>query len=140
MRISHGERYLGVKRGVNVCYLIKEKLSEKRAFMKNRNEKEVNGIWKIMDSEFAGKYEFPVIHGTRSIPKDMTLFSDINNDPDPGDKALCFYQYDEKIPSFFDSEKKLSSKLNVFRKYQSVILPDYSVYRDMPLSYQIFQI
>lgn len=30
-------------------------------------------------------------------------------------------------------------KIETFRRYQSVILPDFSVYRDFPLAMQIFQ-
>ena len=108
--------------------------------MNNKKVKDIFGFWKLKNAEFAGKYEFPIIHGSCSVPKGLTLFTDINKETSPNEKAMCFYQYDENFEAVFESEKKLLPKLEIFRKYQSVILPDYSVYRDMPLCQQVFQI
>ena len=55
-------------------------------------------------------------------------------------KAVHFYQLDENFVGCLSSKTKLTKKLETFSKYQSVILPDFSVYRDMPLAMQIFQV
>ena len=102
--------------------------------------KDVFGLWQIEEAEFAGKYELPVIHGTSKIPKSIILFSKCKKEKDSQNKAVHFYEFDEKFESCLSSKKKLSKMIKIFKNYQSVILPDFSVYRDFPLAMQIFQV
>ena len=108
--------------------------------MSKKPVKDVFGFWKIKNADFVGKYEFPIINGTSEIPEALVLFTNCEKELKPENKAVHFYQYDENFVSCIDSEVKLTKKLKTLKKYQSVILPDYSVYRDMPLAQQIFQV
>ena len=108
--------------------------------MGKKTIKDVFGFWQIKSAELSGKYEIPVIHGTSKIPDDLVLFSNCGKEKHPENKAVHFYQFDENFINCLESEIKLSKKLKVFKRFQSVILPDYSIYRDMSLSRQIFQV
>lgn len=102
--------------------------------------KDVFGFWKIKGAELSGKYEIPFVHGTSKIPCNLVSFTDCEKEENTKNKAVHFYQYDEKFENYLESEQKLRKKLKTFKKFQSVILPDYSIYRDMPLAQQIFQV
>ena len=108
--------------------------------MKRKTVNDVFGFWKIKGAELSGDYEIPVIHGSSKIPEDLVLFTDCEKEKHPENKSVHFYQYDENFVNCLESEAKLTKKLCAFRKFQSVILPDYSVYRDMPFAQQICQI
>lgn len=108
--------------------------------MLKRLVRDVFGFWQIKEAEFSGKYEIPVVHGTSKIPENLVLFTDCGKENETKNKAIHFYQFDENFDSCLSSKTKLTKKLEIFRNYQSVILPDFSVYRDMPLTQQIFQI
>lgn len=108
--------------------------------MTNKSIKDVFNLWQITNAEFSNKYEIPTVHGTSKIPEDIIPFTRCWKEKAPEKKAIHFYQLDETFVSFLGSEKKVKNKLDLFRKYQSVILPDYSIYRDMPFVMQINQV
>ena len=108
--------------------------------MPEKPVKDVFGFWQIKGADFSGKYEIPIVHGTSKIPESLVLFSTCEKETETKNKAVHFYQLDENFVGCLSSEIKLTKKLDTFRKYQSVILPDYSVYRDMSLAQQIFQV
>ena len=108
--------------------------------MPKKPVKDVFGFWQIKGADFSGKYEIPIVHGTSKIPESLVLFSACEKETETKNKAVHFYQLDEKFVSCLSSEIKLTKKLETFRKYQSIILPDFSVYRDMSLAQQIFQV
>ncbi len=108
--------------------------------MAKKPVKDVFGFWQIKGTEVSGKYEIPVIHGTSKIPESLVLFSNCEKETETKNKAVHFYQLDENFISCLSSETKLTKKLKTFKRYQSIILPDYSVYRNMALAQQIFQI
>lgn len=102
--------------------------------------KDVFGFWQLNGAELSGKYEIPAVHGTSKIPESLVLFTDCKKESEPKNKAVHFYQLDENFVGCLSSKAKFTKKLETLRKYQSVILPDFSVYRDMPLAQQIFQV
>ena len=108
--------------------------------MAKKPVKDVFGFWQIKGAELSGKYEIPVIHGTSKVPDSLTLFTNCENEENTQTKAVHFFQLDENFVSCLESETKLTKKLETFRKFQSVISPDYSVYRDMPFVQQIYQV
>lgn len=108
--------------------------------MAKKPVKDVFGFWQLKGTELSGKYEIPIVHGTSKIPESLVLFTNCEKEPETKNKAVHFYQLDENFVGCLSSEIKLTKKLDTFRKYQSVILPDFSVYRDMPLAMQIFQV
>lgn len=108
--------------------------------MPKKPVKDVFGFWQILEADFSGKYEIPIVHGTSKIPESLVLFTNCEKETETKNKAVHFYQLDENFISCISSETKLTKKLETFRRYQSVILPDCSVYRDMSLVQQIFQV
>lgn len=108
--------------------------------MQKKPVKDVFCFWQIKGADFAGKYEIPIVHGTSKIPGSLVRFTDCQKECNPENKAVHFYQFDENFEPCLSSEAKLTKKLEILRKYQSVILPDFSVYKDMPLAQQIFQV
>lgn len=102
--------------------------------------KDVFGLWQVKNAEFSGKYQIPVIHGTSKIPESLVAFTDCEKEKNPENKAIHFYQNDEVFVSCLQSESKLTKKLETFKKFQSVICVDNSVFRDMPIAMQISQV
>ena len=110
--------------------------------MSKKPVKDVFGLWQIEmleSGEFAGKYDFPLISGTSKVPEILIPFSMCAKELDTQNKAVHFYELDEKFVSCLDSKAKITKKLEIFKRYKCIILPDFSIYRDMPLSMQIFQ-
>lgn len=93
--------------------------------------KDVFGLWQIEgETDFSGKYEIPKVHGTNKVPEDLVMFSNAENQTETKTKAIHFYEFDEK---FIDNKVKFAPLIeNVFKNYQSIILPDFSVYVDFP--------
>lgn len=108
--------------------------------MSKKTVKDVFGFWQIKGSELSGKYEIPAIHGTSKVPDDLVPFTNCEKEKNQKQKAIHFYQFDECFVNCLESKTKLIKKLSTLKNFQSVITPDYSVYIDMPLSQQIFQI
>jgi hypothetical protein len=102
--------------------------------------KDIFGLWLIEQAHFSGKYEMPRLHGCPEIPAALVPFSRCASEAVPGGKTIHFYEFDEKFVGCLGDKNKLTRKLEVFRQFQSVILPDFSVYIDMPLAMQIFQV
>ncbi len=109
--------------------------------MAKKPVKDMFNLWQIEgDTLFSGKYELPYIHGTDKVPSELIPFSKSKNINATKDKAIHFYEHDEKFKSSFTDQNKLNLLISTtFAKYQSIILPDFSVYRDFPLALQIFQ-
>lgn len=110
--------------------------------MSKKPVKDIFGLWQIEgDTEFSGKYEIPHISGTNKIPENLVLFSNALKTENTKNKAIHFYELDENFVNAIDSQEKFDNLIsNIFSKYESVILPDLSVYRDFPLALQIFQV
>lgn len=105
-----------------------------------KNRKSCKDVYKsflVEDAYFDGDYEIPVLKGINNVnPKNLILYSDRNKNPNK-EAWVCFYEDDYKINSFWNAPRKC---LNILSKYGGVITPDYSLYRDMPLSMQIWNI
>ncbi len=107
-------------------------------FEKNRKScKDVYKSFLVEDACFDGDYEIPILKGINNvIPKNLVLYSDRNVNPNKED-WICFYEDDYKIHSLWNNPKKY---LSILSKYGGIITPDFSLYRDMPLSMQIWNI
>ena len=110
--------------------------------MSKKPVKDVFNLWQIEgETKFSGKYEIPCINGTDKIPENLVLFSQSHKTKECGNKSIHFYELDEKFSPDIENHKKLDSLIStLFSRYQSIILPDFSVYVDFPLALQIFQI
>lgn len=90
----------------------------------------------VVDAEYDGMFEFPRINPTYLMPNRLIPFS----------KALSCSDYDQWIHFYEDDYlferlwKNPEKYLPVLKKFNGVITPDFSLYRDMPLAMQIWNI
>lgn len=102
--------------------------------------KDVFGLWQIKEEPVEYKEGIPHLYGSSVIPKRIVPFSKCKKEIDKVDTGVHFYEYDEKFFHVFESEYKTKKVLEVLKEYKCVITPDYSVYTDMPLIMQKYQI
>ena len=90
--------------------------------------------WMVEGAQFDGKYEFPFISDSGIIPEKLLPF----------DKAMAnknyaqwvhFYIHDKEFERIWNQPNKY---LEILKRYEGIITPDFSLYRDMPLSMQIW--
>lgn len=87
-------------------------------------------------AKYDGLFEFPIINATYEIPNRLISFSKAISCKDY-DQWVHFYEDDFLFERIWKNQKKY---LEILKKYNGVILPDFSVYRDMPLAMQIWNI
>ena len=98
--------------------------------------KDVFNAFLVAVAHYAGFLEFPVIECTNWIPNRLIAFS----------KAVSCKDFDQWIHFFEDDYlfervwRNPQRYLELFRRYNGVILPDFSLYRDMPLIMQLWNI
>lgn len=114
--------------------------SLKRQYKKLKCEKfKNNDVFKsflVENASYDGDLEIPVLTGTSEIPYELVLFSKAKN-LNINNKWVCFYEDDSKIESFWNNPRKY---LSLMKRSRGVILPDFSVFRDMPLVQQNWNI
>lgn len=85
-------------------------------------------------AEFTNELELPILKTNEVIPKKLIRFSDAfgtkNND---FNQFVHFYEHDSKYERLWNNPKAYLEKL---KKFDGVITPDYSLYREMPLCMQ----
>ena len=85
---------------------------------------------------YAGLFEFPIIKPTYDIPNRLIAFSKAISCKDY-DQWVHFYEDDHLFERIWRNPQKY---LDILKKYNGVILPDFSLYRDMPFAMQIWNI
>jgi len=100
------------------------------------NCKDVFKSFLVSMADYDGVYEFPVIQPTHSIPNRLIPFSKAISCKDH-DQWVHFYQDDYQFERIWNNPKRY---LRILKRYNGVILPDFSVYRDMPLVMQLWNI
>lgn len=85
---------------------------------------------------YAGIFEFPIITPVYLIPNKLIAFSRIKTCKDYN-KWVHFYEDDFLFERLWRNPRKY---LEILKKFNGVILPDFSVYRDMPFAMQIWNI
>ena len=85
---------------------------------------------------YAGVFEFPVIRPTRWIPNRLIAFSKAVSNTDY-DQWVHFFEDDYLFERIWRNPKKY---LDLLKRYNGVILPDFSLYRDMPFVMQLWNI
>lgn len=98
--------------------------------------KDVFNAFLVSDAEYAGKYEFPILFPTNKIPNKLIAFTDALKTKDY-DQWIHFYIDDAGFERIWRQPKKY---LPILKRFNGVILPDFSLYRDMPLAMQIWNI
>ena len=98
--------------------------------------KDVFNAFLVAFATYAGIFEFPRIRPTYFIPNRVIAFS----------KAISCKDYDQWVHFFEDDYlferiwKNPGKYLDILKRCNGVILPDFSLYRDMPLAMQIWNI
>ena len=106
-------------------------------FNKNRSGcKDVFHAFLVKDAVYEGPFDIPVIEGTTEIPNRLVKFSKAMRTKDYN-QWVHFYEDDYQFERIWNRPRKYIRRL---KKYNGVILPDFSLYRDMPLAMQIWNI
>lgn len=100
------------------------------------NCKDVFNSFIVHLAVYAGIFEFPVIRATYKIPNRLIPFSKALSSNDY-DQWVHFYEDDYLFEKLWDNPQKY---LDILMKFNGVILPDFSLYRDMPLVMQLWNI
>ena len=103
---------------------------------KRKNCKDVFNAFLVSYATYVGDYEIPCIRASYDIPKKLVLFSKALSCKDC-EQWVHFYEDDYLFERIWKSPERY---LDILKKYKGVILPDFSLYRDMPLAMQIWNI
>ncbi|MBO4907759.1 MAG: DUF4417 domain-containing protein [Lachnospiraceae bacterium] len=98
--------------------------------------KDVFNAFLVSLATYAGFFEFPCIRPTYDVPKRIIAFSKALSSKDY-DKWVHFYEDDYLFERIWKNPRKY---LEVLKRFNGVILPDFSLYRDMPLIMQLWNI
>ena len=90
--------------------------------------------WMVEGAQFDGKYEFPFISDCGVVPEKLLPFDKAMANKDYA-QWVHFYIYDREFERIWNQPNKY---LEILKRYEGVITPDFSLYRDMPLSMQIW--
>ena len=87
------------------------------------------------ETRVAGKYDFPILDRCDHIPTKLVPFHHTYEGKDDYDACVHFFVIDYKFECIWTEPDKNLERLS---RYDSVITPDFSMYRDMPLAMQIW--
>ncbi len=90
----------------------------------------------VADAVFAGDLEMPVLQPTFQVPRRMPPFSQAIA---KRDRKLWvhFFEDDSKFERIWNNPKRY---LDILGGFEGIIAPDFSIYRDMPLVMQYWNI
>ncbi|MBO4459234.1 MAG: DUF4417 domain-containing protein [Clostridiales bacterium] len=98
--------------------------------------KDVFNSFLVSNAYYNGVYEFPVISSCTEIPQKIIPFSHCISFKDHN-CWVHFYEDDYLFERLWRNPKKY---LPILQQYNGVILPDWSLYRDMPFVMQLWNI
>lgn len=98
--------------------------------------KDVFNAFMLEKADYAGNLELPLIHETKALPTGLVPFSKIKKS-EAYDKWIHFYEYDQIIERIWNDPYKY---LPYLKKFGGAILPDFSLFMDMPLIMQMYNI
>ena len=98
--------------------------------------KDVFNAFLVTLATYAGIFEFPVIRPTGCIPNRLVSFSKAIGCKDY-DQWVHFFEFDYLFERVWRNPRRY---LPILKRFNGVILPDFSVYRDMPLVMQLWNI
>ena len=90
----------------------------------------------VKNAEYDGELEIPIIKPQDDLPNKLILFSRILGCKDY-DQWVCFYEDDVSFERIWNRPERY---LPILSKFKGVITPDFSLYRDMPLVMQQWNI
>lgn len=90
----------------------------------------------VRGASFEGELEIPKLKPCKQLPSSLVPFSKIKRVQDFS-HWVHFYEYDLHFESIWSKAKTYTNQL---KKFQGIITPDFSVYQDLPLVHQYFNI
>lgn len=108
----------------------------KNLYKNKKSCKDVFNAKMLENASYTGNLEFPIIAGTEEIPVGLIPFSKIKSSVEY-EKWIHFYEYDQIIERLWNYPDKY---LPYLKNFKGVILPDFSLFEDMPLIMQIYNI
>ncbi len=101
-----------------------------------KNCRDVFNAFLVRFAVYAGFYEFPVIAPNSYTPNRLVRFSRAISSKDY-DQWVHFFEDDYQFERLWRNPRRY---LPILRKFNGVISPDFSLYRDMPLVMQLWNI
>lgn len=98
--------------------------------------KDVFNAFLVSTAKYDGIFEIPCIAACNEVPRKLIAFSKAVSSKDY-EQWVHFYEDDYLFERLWNKPQKY---LPILQKYQGVILPDFSLYRDMPLVMQVWNI
>lgn len=98
--------------------------------------KDVFNSFLVKFASYSGIYEFPRIKPTYDIPDKIIVFSKAVSCKEYN-QWVHFYEDDYQFERLWRNPKRY---LPILKKFKGVILPDFSLYRDMPFVMQLWNI
>lgn len=105
----------------------------------NRQKKgcrDVFNAFLVTAAYYAGLFEFPIIEPCDSVPNRLVAFSKAISSKNHN-QWVYFYEHDCEFERMWRDPKRY---LPILRRFDGVILPDFSLYRDMPFVMQLWNI
>lgn len=87
--------------------------------------------------KYEGEYDIPIIREEHIVPRKMIPFSKAMAEKRDFNQWVCFYEDDYLFERVWNSPKRYVRQLS---RFEGVISPDFSVYYDMPLAMQMWNI
>ncbi len=94
--------------------------------------KDVFHAFLVKNATYSGEQEIPCLKKETAVPNSLILFSKAISS-DAFDSWVCFYEDDAAFERLWNNPQKY---LPILKRFAGVISPDFSIYRDMPLVMQ----
>ena len=107
--------------------------------MKTRKEYELENIYNLSYvnlSNFVGKFQFPKLRKTNCIPGELISFKNAMKH-NKFEAFVHFYLNDGEFECLWRNPERYITRL---KKFDGILTPDFSLYTDMPLAMQIWNI
>lgn len=104
--------------------------------IKRKGCKDTFNSFLVSNASFDGNLEFPIIKKDNKIPNDLILFSKCISSKN-NNYWVHFYEDDVHFERIWKNPQKY---LSILKRYNGVITPDFSLYRDLPLVQQEWNI
>ncbi len=105
-------------------------------FKEKKSYQDVFNAKMLENAIYKSYLELPAIIGTEEVPKGLVPFSKIKSSEEYN-YWIHFYEFDQIIERLWKNPERY---LPYLKKFKGVILPDFSLFQDMPLIMQMYNI
>ena len=91
----------------------------------------------LKDARYDGEYDFPVLKEEHEIPRKLIPFSRALREDKDFNQWVCFYEDDFLFERIWNRPARYLDRLS---KFSGIITPDFSLYYDLPLAMQLWNI